>query len=94
MTDKFTAWADIVQRLGIPVIFALVLLWFVVSQVSADIQQVRQDVGALARIESDIANTRQDVSDHRVENGQLLRVLVQLCVNTAPDAAARDRCIP
>ena len=73
-----------IKELGFPIVVASLLLWIILSGLPEDIRRAVEQT----------AQARQELTEHRHESGQLLRVVIQLCVNTAPDASARERCIP
>jgi len=77
----FAEWgaAKFVRDVGVPGVIALMLVWVVSTQVMQAIEQHDADSATLTRQLITIAQANQ-------------RTLTRICLNTAPNPAAREGC--
>lgn len=87
--DKtLTWWIKMINQVGFPMLVALILLYFVLSDVPTDIRAARADLETLTAA---VAHHQQDTQRN---TERLSRIMQQICVNTAQTAVDRERCFP
>lgn len=98
--DRTVAWyVKAVQQVGFPIVVAGGLLWMIWKDVPGNTAAaVRETASVRAELAQHSADNRlavQRISQETAEQAiRLMRVMQQICVNTAETPQERDRCFP
>lgn len=98
--DRTLSWyIRAIRDLGFPILVAAILLWVVLKDVPGNAAAARRDVAeARAQLANHMGENRLAMQELSVKTAEqtlrLLRVMQQICVNTAGTADERDRCFP
>ncbi len=91
--DNTPWWIGAIYKLGIPAAIALFLIWFVVATVIPNIQFIKENLVLHANSSSQVG---QDLRDQNIrlsqQNERLMRVLQQICINSAKNNQERNGC--
>lgn len=83
-------WMNILQKYGFATAIAVVLLYFVLGNVTENMKKQSDDVRRILTVSE---QTRSDMTIHIGQMDKQQRVLTQICLNAAHTQAERSGCV-
>ncbi len=86
-------WVRSVAVVGLPGVFALVLIWLITSGLPANAEQAKTNAAAAVVAAQAAAElVQKHIEQSNAQQHDLERLLIRICLNTAKDAQSAEAC--